>query len=489
MEHAIAESRQRLDHLEEHLRRENPTLLEAVRGFRNLDRIVHEMGLLRPEDSFATQVPWYPIVSVLGTFSSGKSSFINHYLGSQLQRTGNQAVDDKFTVICFASDGQQRTLPGSALDADPRFPFFRISEEIEKVAPGEGRRSDRYLQLKTCASPTMRGRILIDSPGFDADAQRTSVLRLTDHIVHLSDLVLVFFDARHPEPGAMRDTLEHLVRAVRDRPDGDKFLYVLNQMDTAAREDNPEEVFAAWQRSLAAEGLTAGRFYAIFNPDCAVPIEDEQQRRRFEDKRDQDLGEIRERIQQVEISRAYRIVDSLEQTCLRIRDEAVPALQEALARWRRLVLALDAAMLAALAIVAIVLGARDGFGVWKDRFVQFPGTDFGLGTTGATVLKLAVLALVLWFVHTRFRLLATGIVRQRLQSKPEGGAAAVRLADAFLRSTRLRRPLFATRPTGWTRHNANSLRGVLGSTTGLIQDLNDRFAQPTGESPATAAAR
>ena len=44
----------------------------------------------------------------------------------------------------------------------------------------------------------------IDSPGFDADEQRTAVLRITDHIVDLSDIVLVFFDARHPESGSMR---------------------------------------------------------------------------------------------------------------------------------------------------------------------------------------------------------------------------------------------------------------------------------------------
>lgn len=59
----------------------------------------------------------------------------------------------------------------------------------------------------------LKGRILIDSPGFDADEQRKATLRITDHIIELSDLVLVFFDARHPEPGAMQDTLEHLIVA------------------------------------------------------------------------------------------------------------------------------------------------------------------------------------------------------------------------------------------------------------------------------------
>ena len=130
----------------------------------------------------------------------------------KLQRSGNQAVDDKFTVICFSSQSTTHALPWPALWIPIRaFPFYKISSEIEKVAAGEGSRIDAYLQLKTSPSPALRGKILIDSPGFDADAQRTSTLRITDHIIDLSDLVLVFFDARHPEPGAMRDTLDHLV--------------------------------------------------------------------------------------------------------------------------------------------------------------------------------------------------------------------------------------------------------------------------------------
>jgi GTPase SAR1 family protein len=220
------------------------------------------IGFLSAEESHATRVPWWPIIAVLGVYSSGKSTFINHYLGYELQRTGNQAVDDKFTVICFSRENTVRTLPGLALDADPRFPFYQMSRALEEITTGEGRRIDAYLQLKTCPSERVRGKILIDSPGFDADAQRTSTLRITRHIIDLSDLVLVLFDARHPEPGTMHDTLEHLVSDTIHRPDSSKFLYVLNQVDTTAREDNPEDVAASWQRALAQKGLTAGRFTA-----------------------------------------------------------------------------------------------------------------------------------------------------------------------------------------------------------------------------------
>ena len=159
----------RLSHLENHLRAKHPELLDVVATYRDLDRVLYKMGLLSDEESLATRIPWFPLIAILGTFSSGKSTFINHFVDEKLQTTGNQAVDDKFTVICFGPEDDRRTLPGTALDADPRFPFFGMSDEIDKVAAGEGRRIDSYLQLKTTLSEAVKGKILIDSPGFDAD--------------------------------------------------------------------------------------------------------------------------------------------------------------------------------------------------------------------------------------------------------------------------------------------------------------------------------
>src|SRR5690554_1514543 len=229
----------RIKRLHEHLQRENPVLASAVQSFQELDKVSRRLGLMDADDSYATHVSWWPVISLLGTYSAGKSTFLNQYVGEKLQRTGNQAVDDKFTVMCYGSDEKSTLLPGLALDSDPRFPFYQISDAIEKVAEGEGRRVDSYLQLKTAHDEAVRGKIFIDSPGFDADQQRTSTLLITDHIIDLSDLVLVFFDARHPEPGAMGDTLKHLVADTVHRPDAAKFLYILNQLDNTAREDNP----------------------------------------------------------------------------------------------------------------------------------------------------------------------------------------------------------------------------------------------------------
>jgi len=464
----------RLEQLEKHLERENPVLLKTVQSFRNLDRVAYRMGLLDSDDSFATQIPWWPLISVLGVFSAGKSTFINHFLGTNLQRSGNQAVDDRFTVICYSQEQTAHALPGVALDADPRFPFYRISEDIEKVSAGEGRRIDAYLQLKTCPSESLRGKILIDSPGFDADAQRTSTLRITDHIMDLSDLVLVFFDARHPEPGAMRDTLDHLVSNTIKRPDSGKFLYILNQIDTTAREDNPEQVVAAWQRALGERGLTAGRFYTIYNPNSAVPIDDPALRQRYESKRDHDLGEIHSRMQQVEVERAYRIVGALEKTARDIEQKIVPALNEALGRWRKRTLIGDAVALVLLFVLA--------------GFIAFNANiDTGFSVSGLfagewqSLTLFALFVAVVVAIHIGSRRLAAATVVHGLRKKAAALDVRGDLIRAFRRNTGFLGSLFRRHPAGWTRSARKHLRKVIGDTDQYVQILNDRYTNPSGK--------
>lgn len=470
---ALIESR--LEHLERHLAQENPVLLKAVKSFRELDTIAYRMGLLDREDSYTSHIPWWPLIAVLGTFSSGKSTFINAYLGQKLQRSGNQAVDDKFTVICYNHEKTSTALPGIALDSDPRFPFYQISAEIDKVEQGEGDRIDAYLQLKACPSPQLRGKILIDSPGFDADAQRTSTLRITDHIIDLSDLVLVFFDARHPEPGAMRDTLEHLVSDTIRRSDSGKFLYILNQIDTTAREDNPEDVIAAWQRALGERGLTAGRFYTIYNEEASVPIEEESLRNRFQGKRDADLGEIHGRMQQVEIERAYRIIAALEKMARDIEEKAVPALRDALGKWRKRTLIADILVFGLLFATAAGLALQQGYLETRPAWTQNPGMLYGAGLA----LLLSAIA-----IHFGIRSLAAKTLTKQLRKANQTLEYRGDLVSAFKQCRRFWRSIFALNPAGWGRRTRKRLYRVINQTDEYIQTLNDRFTNPSGdESP------
>lgn len=470
---------ERIRRLEAHLAKENPVLLEIVRTFRQLDRIAYRLGFLDRDESYTLHVSWWPLISVLGTFSAGKSSFINYYLGKKVQSTGNQAVDDKFTVICYGGDDSPKVLPGLALDADPRFPFYEISEEIETVASGEGRKIDSYLQLKTCRSDPLKGKIFIDSPGFDADDQRTSTLRITNHIINLSDLVLVMFDARHPEPKAMQDTLEYLVSATMNRPDSTKFLYTLNQIDTCAREDNPEEVFAAWQRALTQKGLIAGRFYSIYNPQVAAPFPDESLRTRFEAKRAVDMTEIAARIQQLEIDRAYRIVGVLEKTGKTLENDLLPQLREAKRDWRRRVLKADSLIFGSVAVV--LFGLSLWLGYWQG--FQFNPPWLSLIENDPIMLGLALAAVisVVGYVHFSIRGISVRSVIEKLKKTIKPTDKQEALIKAFRKNTRFFHSVLSTKPAGWGRRGRKRLERVFLATAYHVQRLNDMFTDPSGE--------
>jgi hypothetical protein len=277
----------------------------------------------------------------------------------------------------------------------------------------------------------------------------------------------------------MRDTLEHLVAGTLKRADFNKFLYILNQVDNAAREDNPEEVFAAWQRALAQKGLTAGRFYQIYDPASAAPIEDEHLRRRFETKREHDMNEILGRIRQLEVERSYRVTGQLEQTAEAIRELVVPRLVAARRAWKRRVLWLDALVLGGLVALGVVLAALNG--VFSDV-----GAVVDLFQTNPIAAWLAVAAVIVaaWLAHRFLRGVAARSVQRQIERDDSLGAHAPRIARAFKRNARSWWPFVAARPVGWTRGTRKRLDRVLSSAHAALQDLNDRYADPSGRSRA-----
>jgi len=473
---ADSQIKQQLEQLENHLVNENPLLVDAVQEFKKLDKVAYRMGILARDQSYATQIPWWPLISVLGTFSAGKSTFINHYLNTSLQETGTQAVDDKFTVICYSAEQQARVLPGISLEADPRFPFYHMADVLEQVCPGASDRINTYLQMKTCPDIKSKGRIFIDSPGFDADAQRTETLKITDYIIDLSDLVLIFFDARHPEPGAMRDTLKHLVADKIYQKNADKFVYILNQIDATVREDNPEDVIASWQRALAAEGLTAGKFYTIYNPDAAVVIEDEVVRKRFEQKRDIDLSEINDRIEQMNVDRVYRIIGALDKTAREIEHEKLPLIVSMLSAWRRGVLIRDALVIGLFAV--LLGGIMISGGVVSDMLTSFAG-----GMTSSAGNQLAggmIIFSILLIIHFVSRHYAGVKQQKKLIRRDYSDEFKVSVKRAFVKNTQFFHSIFRPQVIGWGYFSRNTLRKVKIKADTFVQKLNDKYAMPSG---------
>jgi hypothetical protein len=366
-----------------------------------------------------------------------------------------------------------------ALDADPRFPFYKISQAIEEVAEGEGQRIDTYLQLKTCPSEMLRGKILIDSPGFDADAQRTSTLRITDHIIDLSDLVLVFFDARHPETGSMRDTLEHLVSRTIDRRDANKFIYILNQIDNTALDDNTEEVFAAWQRALAQYGLTAGSCGAIYIPEVAIAIEDEAVRSRLENKRNAYLGEVFNRIERVGEERAYRIVGILEETAQLLEQDIVPRIRQFLSNWRRKVLWLDGiifgGLLGAVLCTLFWTGHLKGVSINLPFLENLPGGNYTLIALGV------ILVIFIGYVHFNVRRWTAKALIRKMVDEIKDAELHPFYRRTFKKNSRWYHSILNRQPSGWSKRTHRRLSKVLEDTNAYIQNLNDMYTNPAGD--------
>lgn len=457
---ALMTADRRVANLRGHLQRENPDLVPLVDAYQRMDALLRRMRLIGRSETLTGRIGWWPVISAVGLYSAGKSTMINEFLGQPVQRTGNQAVDDRFTVLCHGTE--LRELPGTALDADARFPFHAMGDEIEKVAPSEGKLVDRYLALKTVPSEALRGMIFVDSPGFDSDEYRAATLRLIDHILDLSDLTLVFFDARKPEPGVMRDTLQKLVARVKDRADSGKFLFILNQIDATAREDNLEEVVGAWQRALAGVGITGGRFYAIYSEEAAGGAGVTPRLRAI---RDRDLAEIRQRIREVSSVRGYRVANAIQAVTKDVREEVVPMLAAAIRRFRRTV---GRATVAALLVGVLLLALFVGFAV---------GNAGGLLDFDEPWPWLALAAVLLVVVATR--LVAARVARRRIaRGLPERfGAFGLTVREAFVASARFP-ALFRKRPVGWSGAMERKLNGLRDRVADEIRRLNDRWATP-----------
>jgi hypothetical protein len=318
--------------------------------------------------------------------------------------------------------------------------------------------------MKAVPSEKLRGKILIDSPGFDADSQRDSVLRITKHIVEMSDLVLVFFDARHPEPGAMRDTLKHLVQTTIGHKDSNKILYILNQIDTSAKDNNLEDVISSWQRALANEGLISGNFYTIYNENAANTIEDEALAKRLKEKKDTDLAKILERMEQVRTERAYRIIKSLEDFAKEIQDKKIPLLQKLLQGWWKRVIITDVSM------VAILLGAC----AWGDS--QFAISETLLASSLSTMTTAGIAGIILLITHSKARTFFANRLAKKWEKEDK------EMSEAILHNTVWWKLFLGAGGSNWHKATKTKLQDIIDEGKRLIQKLNDQHIHDNTES-------
>jgi len=163
-----------------------------------------------------------PTVLLLGNHSSGKSTFINHLLGRDIQRTGVAPTDDAFTLISHGEREEERD--GNAIVSNPDLPYESLR--------GYGPVFLSHLKLRVLPHEFLKEITLIDSPGM-IDAAKAESGRGYDYtgvvrwFAARADVVIVFFDP--DKPGTTGETLQVFTDALSGFDH--KLLIVMNKVD------------------------------------------------------------------------------------------------------------------------------------------------------------------------------------------------------------------------------------------------------------------
>uniref|UniRef100_A0A7S2V7X1 Dynamin N-terminal domain-containing protein n=1 Tax=Entomoneis paludosa TaxID=265537 RepID=A0A7S2V7X1_9STRA len=179
---------------------------------------------------------------LLGNHSSGKSSFINHVLGRDIQTTGVAPTDDSFTIV--APGPQDRDQDGPAVIGDPDLGFGPLRQFGPTLM--------HHVQLKI-RSQVDSNFLIVDTPGMiDAPGNYSGMIQnnntdggmtgsshassmdrgydftgVVSWLADRADVVCLFFDP--DKPGTTGETLSILLHALSGMDH--KLLIVLNKAD------------------------------------------------------------------------------------------------------------------------------------------------------------------------------------------------------------------------------------------------------------------
>ncbi|WP_031435500.1 P-loop NTPase family protein [Methylomarinum vadi] len=424
-----------LINLEKHFAASNPVLQKATKVFHELDQLEFDLGLLDKDETTARKSSWWPIISTLGGHSPAKNDFINRYLGVQLHSTGH-----KFTVLQYTPQTTTATLPGSALDADHRLPFYQVSRDIEQVAKGEGAKINAYLELVTVNSDKLRGKLLVDAPILSSQSDNKINTLLNRHVIEMSDLVLVFTDLFDAEPELINDTISTIIA----HQDSNKFLYVIDHSEISLDFRKINEITTSWRRRLAELGINTGQFLVLTDAN--------------------DTSTIDRRIANIDNDRSYRVLSSLEKSIRDIDDVIIPEVGDALSSWKE---RSNASTLIVLGfLVTLMLFAEISVGI----------LDFFLDPIIGPIILLILIAiltpmhLIISRVHAKF-------IVNKLHDRQKKLNLAENLAGLFEKSLTFWRTLLPMKePVAKNKKTRAKLAQLLEQTKDLVQALNDQFS-------------
>lgn len=438
-----------LSNLEKTFAKDNPVLLDAAKAFHDLDQIEYDLGLIENEETTASKYSWWPIISLIGGNSTAKSRFINTYLSTAQQFSGVQASNHKFTILLHNNQSTPATLPGTALDVDHRYPFYQISQKIEQLQSGEGRRINSYLELKTVNSSRLKGKLLIDAPNISATSATPILSMLMTHSIENSDLVFVFCDVFET---ATPLTTE-LIELINQLQDTNKFIYLVDAPAATFYPTKGSEIISSWQRRLADLGLNTGQFILLPNLEHSGNIQNPPQ-----------FSEIDLRLANVEHDRSYRILNSLENSIHEIENVVIPEVKDGIDHWKERVNMSSLIILGSIAALAVFAELQIGI------------TDFLFDPIFGPIIILSIIAFMLPLHMIMSRLQAKYIVN-RLNERRKELHLMENLGELFEANLTFSRMLLNfSEPAGWNKKTKAKLTHLSDKTKDLVQNLNDTFS-------------
>jgi len=430
-----------LINLDKYFSASNPILQKASKSFHQLDQLEYDLGLLDDDETTATKSSWWPIVSLIGGFSTAKSEFINRYLDSSLHSSHH-----KFTVHQYSPQANNATLPGTALDADHRLPFYQISQKIESIESGEGSKVNAFLELKTVNSERLKGKLFIDTPVLNTTQNSAIPSALTQYILGMSDLVLVFTDLFDAAPELTQESIAEII----SQQDSNKFIFIIDHSEISLNTEKTNEIISSWQRRLADQGIHTGQFI-VLSDTSNTPA-------------DPSLAEIDQRLANIENDRSYRVLHSLEKSIRDINDVYIPEVEEQLVTWKDRI---NMSTLIILGfIVSLLVFAEVSMGVVQILFDPIIGPIF-----------LVILITFLIPVHLMMAKVHAKFIIKNLRKKQKTLNLPENLAGLFEKSLTFWRIILPINESvAKNKKTRTKIHLQLEQCKDMVQELNDQFS-------------
>jgi hypothetical protein len=323
-----------------------------------------------------SQTAGTPTVLFLGNHSSGKSSFINHLLRAELQKTGLAPTDDGFTILTHGD--KEDELDGQTVVTHPGFSYQRL-QPLGPVFLGR-------LRLKTHPAELLKTVTLIDSPGM-IDSAGTTRGRGYDFsagvraFAEMADLILFFFDP--DKPGTTGEAVSIFTETLVGLEH--KLLIVMNKVDRFSNIRDFARTYGTlcWNLSKTIPTKDVPHIFNTYLPDPARPVATTREQTIALEDFDVSREEVIAEIQRTPARRADNLVSDLlaSARCLSMQGRVVQSMTR---RFQSIRLKVWSVTIA-LAVLTLAFA-------WLARSAESWTTPAGIALTGILLAAAALLA-------------------------------------------------------------------------------------------------